>query len=76
MLDANAQLPLYKQLKAIIKTKITTREYTENERIPTEPEFIERYGVSRITVRKAVEELVEEGYLVCLLYTSPSPRDS
>ncbi|MEQ2876876.1 GntR family transcriptional regulator [Enterococcus asini] len=64
MLDANAQLPLYKQLKAIIKTKITTREYTENERIPTEPEFIERYGVSRITVRKAVEELVEEGYLV------------
>lgn len=64
MLDTNAQLPLYKQLKEIIKTKINTGEYTENEQIPTEPEIIERYGVSRITVRKAIEELVTEGYLV------------
>lgn len=64
MLDANAQLPLYKQLKEVIKTKINTGEYTENKRIPTEPEFIENYGVSRITVRKAIEELVAEGYLV------------
>lgn len=64
MLDANAQLPLYKQLKEVIKTKINTGEYTENKRIPTEPEFIKNYGVSRITVRKAIEELVAEGYLV------------
>lgn len=64
MLDANAQLPLYKQLKEVIKTKINTGEYTENKRIPTEPEFIKNYGVSRITVRKAIEELVAEGYLI------------
>lgn len=64
MLDANAQLPLYKQLKEVIKTKINTGEYTENKRIPTEPEFMQKYGVSRITVRKAIEELVIEGYLV------------
>lgn len=64
MLNINAQLPLYAQLKDILKNKIHTGEYKENTKIPTEPELTESYGVSRITVRRAVKELVEEGYLV------------
>jgi DNA-binding GntR family transcriptional regulator len=64
MLDTNAQLPLYLQLKEILKNKINAGEYPENTKIPAEPELTENYGVSRITVRKAVEELVEEGYLI------------
>lgn len=64
MLDTNAQLPLYLQLKEILKNKINTGEYPENTKIPAESELIESYEVSRITVRKAVEELVEEGYLL------------
>lgn len=64
MLDAKAQLPLYQQISEIIKTKIKTAEYAENDRIPTETELMEQFGVSRITVRKAIEDLVAEGYLV------------
>ncbi len=35
-----------------------------NEKIPPEPELSAEYSVSRITVRRAVEELCAEGYLV------------
>lgn len=64
MLDADAQLPLYKQLKEIIKSKIRDGEYKENEKIPPEPELTEAYSVSRITVRRAIQDLVKEGYLI------------
>lgn len=64
MLINNAQTPLYIQLKDSIKDKITNEKYKLNDKIPTEIELSEIYGVSRITVRKAVKELVEEGYLV------------
>ena len=63
MLDTNAQLPLYLQLKEILKIK-SIQGVSENTKIPAESELIESYEVSRITVRKAVEELVEEGYLL------------
>ncbi|HAQ0365715.1 TPA: GntR family transcriptional regulator, partial [Enterococcus faecium] len=49
MLDTNAQLPLYLQLKEILKNKINTGEYPENTKIPAESELIESYEVSRIT---------------------------
>ncbi|MBO0453201.1 MULTISPECIES: GntR family transcriptional regulator [Enterococcus] len=64
MLDADAQLPLYTQLKEIIKSKIRDGEYKENEKIPPEPELTEIYSVSRITVRRAIQDLVKEGYLI------------
>ncbi len=46
-----------------IKHEIVTGGYKANERIPSEPELSEIYSVSRITIRRAVEELVGEGYL-------------
>lgn len=39
-------------------------KYKTNEKIPPEPELSAEYSVSRITVRRAVEELCAEGYLV------------
>lgn len=63
MLDADAQLPLYEQLKEVIKSKIRDGEYKENEKIPPEPELTEAYSVSRITVRRAIQDLVK-GYLI------------
>ena len=56
--------PLYQQIFEEIKGAIETGDYAPKERIPSEPELSERYGVSRITVRRAVEELCAEGYLV------------
>ena len=56
--------PLYQQIFEEIKGAIEAGDYVPKERIPSEPELSERYGVSRITVRRAVEELCAEGYLV------------
>lgn len=64
MLDANNTIPLYLQLKELIKNAIILKEYKNGEQLPTEPELCSQYNVSRITVRKAVEELCKEGFLV------------
>ncbi|MEH7097407.1 GntR family transcriptional regulator [Neobacillus vireti] len=64
MLNADHQEPLYRQLKKAIQAAILNDTYQQGEKIPTEPELSEQYNVSRITVRKAVEELVKEGYLI------------
>lgn len=63
-LDMNAETPLYMQLKEAIKAAIKDGTYPDNEKIPTEIELSEHYKVSRITVRRAVEELCQENYLV------------
>lgn len=52
---------LYLELKNKIKSKIKNGVYKKGERIPTEPELSKEYGVSRITVRRAVKELEREG---------------
>jgi len=64
MLDHNKGAePLYSQVKKIIKAKITEGVYPVNEIIPTEKEWQDAFNVSRITVRKALEELMSEGYI-------------
>ncbi len=63
-LDSNDSTPLYLQLKSELRTAITEHVYGCNEKIPTEIQLSQQYGVSRITVRQAVQELCEEGYLV------------
>ena len=62
MLDQN-MLPKYYVLKKALIDKIEKNEFTSNEQIPSERELISMYGFSRITVRKAIDELVNEGYL-------------
>ena len=56
--------PLYQQIFEEIKSAIEEGVYAPKERIPSEPELAAQYGVSRITVRRAVEDLCAEGYLV------------
>ncbi len=56
-------IPLYFQLEQIIKSKILTGGFTPGEKIPTEDELCETYQVSKITVRKAISNLVSEGLL-------------
>lgn len=64
MLENDIAIPLYSQLKDRIITAINNDELKYGEKIPTEIEIMEKYSVSRITVRRAIEELVEEGYLI------------
>ena len=56
--------PLYMQIKEDIKAAIQQGVYKAKEKIPTEPELSAEYSVSRITVRRAIEELCGEGYLI------------
>lgn len=57
------RVPKYYQLKKEIIRRIEMEEYTPDRPIPSERELMEQYQVSRITVRKAIDELVVEGYL-------------
>ena len=85
-INDSAVVPLYQQVKDDIRAAIESGKYKTNEKIPPEPELSAEYSVSRITVRRAVEELCAEGYLVkmqgrgtfvsnCLLYTSDAADD-
>ncbi|MGG3469183.1 UTRA domain-containing protein [Neobacillus pocheonensis] len=62
-LNSSISTPLYDQLKQIIKDSIFQEVYKQGERLPNETELCEIYGVSRITVRRAIQELTEEGLL-------------
>lgn len=55
--------PLYYQIKELLKDKIENEEYLPGDVLPPEIELQERFNVSRITVRQAINELVNEGYL-------------
>lgn len=61
--EPESSIPLYRQLHERIKQGIKDRTYPVGSRIPTETELCEEYGISRITVRKALAELEKEGYL-------------
>jgi len=55
---------LYYQLREDLAKKIANREWKPGEKIPSEAELCDAYSVSRITVRKAIEDLVRSGQLI------------
>lgn len=57
-------VPLYLQIAEDIEEKANNEEYKVNTKIPTEKELSEKYHVSRITIRKALEILTDKGILV------------
>ena len=62
-LSRNTFEPLYYQIRENIREKINNNEYPPNSMIPSEAELCEIYGVSRVTVRRAILDLVQEGLL-------------
>lgn len=56
--------PLYQCIYEDIKTAINDGVYPPESKIPTETELSETYSVSRITVRRAIEDLSNDGYLI------------
>lgn len=64
LLDISKDTPLYKQLSQILYHKIETGEWEYNHKIPTEPELCEMYQISRQTVRLAIEDLKNKGYVL------------
>lgn len=64
MLDKKSPIPVYYQLRNIIQKKIQNGDYQEGDLIPSERELSESYGISRMTVRQALNHMVAEGLLV------------
>lgn len=56
-------VPLYYQLANLLTEKIISHELATGDRLPTEVELVEQYGISRITVRQALRLLEEEGLI-------------
>lgn len=63
-LDKNSHQPLYLQLMKEIKDQIQNGYYKPGDQIPTEIQLSNLYQVSRITVRRTIEELCAQGVLV------------
>ena len=63
-LDEAHTLPLYQQLQRRLRDAIENRILGPDDALPPERDLADELAVSRITVRKAIEGLVEEGLLV------------
>lgn len=59
----DSKLPFYHQLYEILRNNIVRGEWKPGDVLPSESELIERYQVSRITVRQALEALVNDGLI-------------
>ena len=60
-LDRDSPVPLYEQLAAVLRAAIEDGSLTA--RVPSEPTLVQQYGVSRGTAGRAVQILVDAGYV-------------
>lgn len=64
MLNTNSAVPLYQQVAEDIKNKIISGEYSPGQALSSESKLCEIYNVSRITIRNAIADLVEQDLLI------------
>ena len=61
MLDPNNIVPLYEQAANALREDMRKGVFLSGNRLPTESELAQKYGISRITIRHAIDQLVKEG---------------
>lgn len=59
--DRDGPVPVYQQVAAILRARIESGEYAPARPVPSEPRLVQEFGVNRLTARKAVRVLVDEG---------------
>ncbi|MGX7013205.1 GntR family transcriptional regulator [Vagococcus silagei] len=59
----SSKLPVYLQIHDAIKNKIANGYWNVGDRLPSERELSEVFGVSRMTLRQAIQTLADEGIL-------------
>ena len=57
-------MPLYVQIRNLLRERIRLGEWAADEPMPTEDELVAHFGVSRTTVRQAMSDLASEGLVV------------
>ncbi|HEY8352799.1 MAG TPA: GntR family transcriptional regulator [Sphingomonadales bacterium] len=60
-IDERLPTPLYHQIYVLLRDKILSGDYPKNSTIPSEHELERLYGVSRITAKRALDELAADG---------------
>lgn len=63
MTIATPRMPRYRHLKQQIIARISAGELKPRDRVPSENELVESFGVSRMTANRALRELNDEGYV-------------
>lgn len=61
--EIDYQSSIYLQLREVVRNKIEEGEYLPGTAIPSENALADMYGINRLTVRSAIDELVKEGLL-------------
>lgn len=56
-------LPIYYQIKEMIRSRIVNKEFKAGEKILSENELASKFRVNRLTARQAISQLVQEGFL-------------
>lgn len=63
VVEPDSPLTAWGQVQRDLRRRVDRGEFGPGERIPSEAELVGHYGVSRMTVRRAIEALVTDGYL-------------
>lgn len=56
--------PMYEKIYEAIRERIVSGQYKTGERVPSEKELCDEFSVSRITSKRALEMLTNEGYII------------
>jgi GntR family transcriptional regulator len=62
-IDLDSRVPLYAQVEAVLAASIADGTYPPGSRLPNEASLIERFGVSRTTLHKTVQNLIKRGLI-------------
>lgn len=63
---ARGSIPFYHQISGILRDKVANGEFVAGERLPSEDQLQTMFGVSRATVRQALQALEHEGLIIRL----------
>ena len=60
-LDKQHPTPIYLQLKELLRSQIEQGLYISHQKLPSERDLCQHYNLSRMTARRALQELIDEG---------------
>lgn len=63
LVNKNSSVPMYEQIASILKEEILDKKYAPSGNIGTHSQLAKRFGVSLITIRKAIAILTQQGLL-------------
>jgi GntR family transcriptional regulator len=62
-IDKKSYIPIYVQLKDLLKETIVRKDLKMGQKVPSENDLVNEFNISRMTVRQAIKELEREGYV-------------